>query len=214
VLEVDAGLELLASELQQEADAVAEVWSKRIAEQAIALGPLFDARQYPTADFVRHAYSLDWNYVRFDAPENLESVDSAMLHKAEKKFEKKLGEAYTEVRVVMRETLQQVTNELVERLTPAADGKPKSIRGTVLRDLLDFLHTYDLRDLTDDKELQRVVSTLRKLTSGVSPEQLKDNEGLKTSLVAQVQAAASQLDALVETGRRGMRFGGGLSDVA
>lgn len=203
----------IRTELLAQAALLAQRWPSLVDMQELALAPLglFDRREYPTAADVATAFDLDWNYVSFAAPERLETVGRALFEGAQRKYESRMAEAYDEVRLVLRETLRQVTGEMVKKLTPGADGKPRVFRGTVLDDLAEFLATFDLRNIADDAELDGVVRQLRGLTDGLDVDQLRDLDGLRAVVLAGVKEATDALDALVATGRRGIRFSGDLA---
>lgn len=204
---VDAKLEEMAAELKKRAGEVADVWDEEVAKEAVLQGPLFNGREYPTAADVRRAYAIEWSYVSFDAPDNLKDVSAAAFKKATKAYERRCTDAFAETKLVMREALQQIVNEFKDRVTPGPDGKPKGYRNTVLDDMLEFLNTYPFRNLAGDDDLTKVTATLAKLTKGLTAEQLKENETVRTKVLGQIEKAATALDGLVETGRRGLRFG-------
>lgn len=207
-VEVDERLTELSGELALEAQKVADGWAEAVATQAAKLGPLFDATQYPTADDVKTSFGLDWSFVSFAAPENLETVSSALFRREQAKTERQFADAYDEVRIVLRETLRTLVSEIAAKLAPKDDGQPRVFRGTILDDLADFLGSFDLRNIADDRELATVVYRLRGLTHGIDAEALRDGAQLREAIRSQMATATAELDALVETGRRGIRLGG------
>lgn len=211
VRNVDATLAGFAGDLEVVVAPIADDWARTVAEQAATLGQLFDAAQYPTAADVRRAFGIEWDWVSFAAPEKLETVDRALFESARDRYATRMAEAYDEVRVVLRESLRKVTEEIVDKLTPDADGKPKNFRGTVLRDLGAFLGSFDMRNIADDDELAAVVADLRRLTDGVTPDDLKTVDALREDVRTRIAAATAQLGQLVEKGRgRAISFGGGI----
>lgn len=209
VEEVDRELVQYAAQIRIEAVAVGAEWGAAIERQRVKLGPLFNANDYMSADAVARAYSLDWSYVSFEAPERLQTVDRALFRAAAAKHEARMNEAFTEVRLVLRETLRQTVGDLVRKLEPSSGSKRKTIRGTVLEDLTDFLATFSARNLTDDSELDALVAQLRAATSGVDAEALRDGDVLRERLLATAREATGRLDALVEeTAGRALAFDG------
>lgn len=208
VREVNAQLKSYQAEIAAEGAALAGRYAAAVARQAVVLGPLFDARDYRTEAEVASAFAFNWDYVSFAAPDLLQSVDGALFDEARQRTDSRFESAYDEVRVVLRETLRQATDEMVRRLTPDADGKPKVLRSTALRDLTDFLGTFDLRNVTDDAELGAVVARLRAVTEGVDVDSLKDLGRVRSQVLAEVQAATDALGELVVKGRRAISLTG------
>lgn len=208
VVQAEAALKAQLAELRTEALALRDRWPDAVARQASLLGPkLFDASIYPTASEAAEAWDIEWNWVSFKAPEQLETVDSAVFEAAQARNEARFAAAYDEVRLVLRETLRQVTAEIARKLAPTSDGKPRVFKNTVLDDLTAFLSTFELRNIADDSELARVVGHLRQLTKGVDPQQLRDIDELREQVRKRMQAATSALDGMIGTGRRAIAFG-------
>lgn len=202
VSRVHAHLTELKDEIRAANYILAEQYASAKEEQRRKLGPLFDAKKYPDDRAVANAFSIDWTFVSFGAPERLETVDKALFEATQHKFERRMGQAYEEVKLVLRETLRQVTGEIVKKLTPGADGKPKVFRDTVLEDLTEFLSTFRVRNIADDADLARVVQRLQRLTRGVDPERLRNMDTVRTDIYRGVAAATAELDTLVATASR------------
>lgn len=209
---VDARLGEFQSELAYEALKLSEVYTQAIAEQAVALGPMFNATLYATPTEVARAFRMDWNFVSFAAPENLETVDRALFAATQQKYQVRMAEAYDEVKLVLRDTLRQLVADIAFKLSPTADGKPRVFRGTILKDMTDFLATFDLRNIADDAELAGVVRALKGLTTGIDPDGLRDFAVVRDRVRIGMQVATDRLDELVATGRRGISFGALTSD--
>jgi hypothetical protein len=205
--QVHETLTQMRSEIRAANYILAEKYRDEVNKQRIKMGPLFDPKKYPDQDAVANAFDIDWTYVSFAAPERLETVDKGLFLAAQQKYEQRMGQAYEEVKLVLRETLRQVTGEIVKKLTPGADGKPKVFRNTVLEDLSEFLGTFDVRNIADDADLAAVVTRLRRLTRGVDADRLRDMDDVRAQIAQGMQQATAQLDRLVSTGRRAISFG-------
>lgn len=211
--EVIAQLRDLQQQLEVEARLLAERYEAAKERQREKLGPMFRASDYPTPDQVRAAFGLEWHYVSFKAPEMLESIDSAVYEEEQAKVQDRFGRAYEEVELVLRETLRQIVADIARKLAPGDDGKPRTIRGTVLRDLADYVQTFQARDLTDDTELQEVVRGLRSL-AGATPDDLRSDGSLREYALTVARDATDRLDTLVQLTRgRSFAFGGLAGEV-
>lgn len=208
VTEVDAKMHEFAAELGAEARLLAGRYRAAVVKQMALLGPLANLDDYLTPDQVVAEFGLDWSYVSFSAPEALLDVDKALFAATHAKYERRMSEMYEEVKLVLRETLLQLAGDIVKKLTPGDDGKPRVFRNTVLDGLADFLQSFEVRNITDDRELGKVVTRLRALTKGLDAEQLREIDEVRTRVLTEVKAAAAELDQLVVAGRRSMSFGG------
>lgn len=194
---VDKRLEDFASELTAEAYKLAEKYNEEIEAQRSKLGSLFNADDYMTPADVRKAFSMSWDYVSFGAPEKLETVSKALFDRTRAKFETKMASAYDEVRLVLRQSLLEIVQDVAKKLEPGADGKRKSFHSTVLDDVAEYLSTFKARNIADDAELDSIVAMLRKATKGVDVKQLKDIDAVRESVLKTVKTATKKLDKLV-----------------
>jgi len=207
VEELDADLVKAQTTIHEAAVALGERYADAIERQRVALGPLFNEADYVSKAALIDSFSLDWSYVRFGAPERLEAVNHVLAANAERKHTQKLERAYDEVLYGLRESAAEVLGDLEERLTPKADGKARTIRGTALRDLEEFIKYLPARNMTDDDKLPAIMARVQARAQGLSVETLRDDVAARESLRAVVAEAKAAVGELVEVTRRGINFG-------
>lgn len=207
VEEVDRVLTEFQEQIETEALLVSEVYEAAVEEQRAKVGAMFDRSKYPSKAQVARAFRVQWHYVQFQAPDRLETVNHALFEASQRHHQSQWADAFGEARLVLRSAAKKIVDEMIQKLRPGDDGKPKAFRGSaLLRNLSDFLATYNLRDITDDAEMGVIVDQLRRLADGIDPETLNDSPAALSAVLAQAKAATDQLDVLIETGRRGIRF--------
>lgn len=212
VSEVDARLREFVTELDVEARFAAAQYAAEREKQRVKLGPLFCEGNYLNAEQVAAEWSIDWNYVSFAAPERLEAVDRALFEASKAKWDTKLGDAYHEVRLVLRQAALKIAREFSERLQPGPDGRLRTVKaGGLLEEALDFLNTLKLRDITDDSDLLDELAPLRAALAGVEASDLNEPGAVRDQVLAVATEAIEALGALVEEGgRRAVSLGGRL----
>ncbi len=177
-------------------------------ERRQKLGPLFVASEYPTADDVRAAYKIGYNFVSFGAPDRLAEVDEALAAAAQQEWNNRLSTAYEDVVLGLRESAASVLRELAERLGAGDDGKPKAIRGTALRDVNELLERLPiLNSIGEDDELAGKLSKIGVYLKGLDPEVLRKAPAIREQLQTMADETAKELDKLVATGKRAISFG-------
>jgi hypothetical protein len=198
-----------AAELAKEAAKLADRLPEMIEGRRAKLGPLFHEADYPTADEMRAAYRIDYNYVSFGAPERLEEVDGAAYARAVQDWEGRLSSAYDDVIDGLRAAALRVMQDLAARLTPGEDGKAKALRPTALRDLQELLGNLPvLNSVGEDNALAEVLARVGVAVQGVDVDVLKDAPAVRAMLLRTASEAAEQLSAMVSTsGRRAMDLG-------
>ncbi len=178
-----------------------------IEERRQKLGPLFDLSQYPTADQIRAAYRISYNFMSFGAPDRLVDVDVAIAEEAQAEWNERLSNAYEDVVLGLRESAASVMHELANRLGAGDDGELRALRGTALRDVNDLLERLPiLNSIGDDDELAGKLARVGVYLKGVDVDMLRKAPSVRESLQKLAEQTAKQLDELVTTGKRAISF--------
>lgn len=207
---VNADLNEMAAEVRREAAKLATVYQKAMDEQKAKLGPAFKLGDYARPEQVADAFSIDWRFVSFAAPENLSTIDHALAEEADRKYQRQLANAFDEVLMGLRSAALDIVSDLVERLGPdETTGKPRVIRSSALDAVRQFAELLPQRNVGDDDKLAKVVGRLVDRAKGLDVQQLRDEPSLRQGLHAAASEAQKALAALVKQGpRRGIRLPG------
>lgn len=210
VEQVDKKLTEISETLRSEAVKLAGRYRAAVERQRVALGAQFREGDYVTPEQVVQAFSIDWAYVSFAAPDRLETVSSALARAAHKKHEGRLSAAFEEVMASVRTTALEVMTDLVDRLQPETkDGRKKGLRGDALDDLTAFMERLPKLNMAGDAELVKVMDRVKARAKGLDVEMLKDSTALHAELRTVATAAKDALAQLVQQGpRRGIRLPG------
>lgn len=200
----DEGLTECAARLFAEADAFSARYEDLVAAQKRRLGKQWRAADYLTPDAVRARFSLEWDYVSFEAPDRIEHVNRAVFRRATERFNSKVTAAAQDITLAAREAARAVVAGVAERLDPGTGPKRKALRDKALDDLLDYLALFRDKNIVDDRELESEVEALRRLVSGLDVETLREQPDARAAAQQAMQAAAARLDALVVPFRRGI----------
>ena len=206
--DVEERLGDLVDVLRSTVDTLADGYEGYIELRKQSLGELFDSKDYPSAPDLRAAFSIDWSYVSFSAPEKLIDVDRAAYEVAQQKHAGRLSTAYDEVVLGLRTAALDVMRDLTKRLAPQEDGKMRALRSTALNELRVFSDNLLKMNITDDAELASAMATIQSLTEGVSVQSVNSSQELRTSLRDAASACTGVLSGLVEsvTTCRGISF--------
>jgi hypothetical protein len=103
--------------------------------------------------------------------------------------------------------MAKLVQHMADRLKVGPDGKPLRFKETTVENLVEFLMNFEFRNVTDDNELQELVSQARDLMQGVTADDLRTTGDLRSKLQQGMTGIAAQLDTLlVRTGGRKFRF--------
>lgn len=172
---------------------------------ALRLGSLYNPADYPTAETVKARFVFDWQYVSFGVPGQLKGISAGLFAAEQEKASAIMKAAAEDITVLMRQTLLEMVSHLQERLTPTDDGKAKILRESAVKNLQEFLNTFDLRNVTDDKALQGQVAKVKALISGTNAEALRNSDVFRDKIRSGMAEVSSVLSTMVED-KAGRKF--------
>jgi hypothetical protein len=167
---------------------------------------LHDPRDFPSVDRVREAFSFSWRSFSFGVPDKLREIAPDLWDEERSKLAQLMTDAAKEAQQVMRTALAELVQHLADRLQTTDDGKPVRLHKTAISKLLDFLDTLDFRNVTNDAELKRLADEARTLIEGVNVKDLKSTTALREHVRSGMQQIATQLDSLLVSKGRKIRF--------
>ncbi len=168
-----------------------------------ALGDQFDRSDYPASDTVEAGFSFTYN-MREIGDVNLSGLPDFIIQQEVEKEKQQRALAVAEWRDTMRVLGVKAVDALCEALKPSIDGKKRVLRDANVVNLMEYLSTYDTRDLAGDSEYQQtVVEPLRAIMKGVSAEKIRHSENLKAYIATKVGEVRKNATLLVQaTGRK------------
>lgn len=169
------------------------------------LGTLYNESEYPSVSEIKDKFRFEWQYINFGIPGQLQKVNPELYKQEQEKAAAQLQEAATEVVAVMRGTLYDMVNHLKDRLTPDGDGKPKILKESAVNKLKEFLDSFDLRNVTDDKALAVEVQKVRSLLGGTTAVALRSSDEFREKLRKGMENVTDSLGSMVEV-KSGRKF--------
>jgi len=178
-------------------DKFCSVYMERKLEAKDRLKDLYVETEYPTLAEVRDKFRVEIQFLTFDLPGFLQQVDRTVAEREREKMAEMFKGYGEEIRGGLREMLQGLVDHLLGALSGDNDGRPKTLRATALTNLTDFLTTFDRKNVTDDSELDKVVTQLRNTLSGITPKGLKKDTQYQEIIRTSLQSVRTQLTGLV-----------------
>jgi len=97
----------------------------------------------------------------------------------------------------------RLVSHLTERLAGGAEGERRVFRDSVVGNLGEFFSRFQDLNVRSNQDLDRLVERAQELVRGVTPQDLRDDAGLRRHVAAEMAAVQSQLEGLtVERPRR------------
>ncbi|RMH38352.1 MAG: hypothetical protein D6690_00090 [Nitrospirae bacterium] len=206
--DVEAALSTYQRERAAAVEAFLAVYPQAQAQALLALNILFDPANYPSVEVLRASFSVDIQYLSFDVPTILQHIDHDVFERERQRAATQIQQMLDEVQSFLRLTFQELITHLADRLQPGSDGQRKVLRQSAVDNLLEFLDTFDARNVVArDEELSTLVARCRAVITGVDARELKAQPLLANAVREELQHIASNLEPLIENApRRRFRF--------
>ena len=199
VEQVDARLLTFREDREKAVDLLINAYPVLKADAQERLRSTYNEGDYPDEETLRRQFSMSWRYIAFETPEKLRGINPAIFQREREKAEQAWESATDEIRGLLRQAFADLVGHMAERLQPGDDGKKKVFKNTLVSNLAEFLETFDLRNVTDDDELKRLVDRAKAMLGGVEPQDLRDNEALRDSLGQSMTKIKGDLDSMLTT---------------
>ncbi|MBI4472201.1 MAG: hypothetical protein HY646_06000 [Acidobacteria bacterium] len=168
------------------------------AAQKAKLGDLYDERDYPPVEVVARAFSMSFHLVSYGVPEKVKEISKELYAVEERKAMERCIAASEEIQAALRVSFAELVNSAVAKLTGSEDGKKKSFNPKKLSKLRDFVGTFKNRNVSDDAEMEQLVTKAQALLDGVDPETLKSDQDYRDRLRQGFEEVKATLDSMVE----------------
>lgn len=204
--EVDTQLTAYRNRREELIAAFIDVYETRIEEAKVMLGGLHNPLDYHSRDDMKSRFAMSWQYVEFSTPGKLSAVSASFFEREKQRAAAEWSNATEQMRMLLRQTMQELVSHMAERLEPNPDGSKKKIFSTTADNLIEFLGSFSIRNITDDRELEALTAQAQALLGGVSLKDLKTNDVMRANVSAGISRIKAQLDTLVDTRTRAVEF--------
>lgn len=203
--QAQAKMQEYATERADLVDAFVTAYPSLIESASQHLKSLYSTGDYPSVDAIRAKFIFEWQYISFGVPGQLKGISSALFQAEQEKAAQQMQAATDEITALMRQSLFEMVSHLQEKLTPGDDGKPRILRESAVKNLTDFLDTFDMRNVTDDKALAEQVAKARELLGGTSATTLRSSDLFREKIRKGMEGITEALGGMVEA-KAGRKF--------
>ena len=163
------------------------------------LRSLYNPADYPPLEHVAQQFSFTWQYISFGVPDQLREISTRIWQDEREKAAQVMAEAGREIQQVLRTAMSELVKHMRDRLKDGPDGKPLRFKETTVSNLVEFLGTFDFRNVTDDEELKALVDKAREMLAGVSADDLRTTAGVRAKVQQGMADLAAELDTMIVT---------------
>ena len=166
-------------------------------EAAQRLRSLYNPTDYPPLEYVAQQFTFTWQYISFGVPDQLREISTKIWQDEREKAAQVMAEAGREIQQVLRAAMAELVKHMRDRLKDGPDGKPLRFKETTVSNLVEFLGTFDFRNVTDDGELKALVEKAREMIAGVSADDLRSTADVRAKVQQGMADLAAELDTMI-----------------
>ncbi|MDD5060689.1 MAG: hypothetical protein PHN44_00190 [Candidatus Marinimicrobia bacterium] len=194
---IDEMVETYKNERANKISAFVADYRNAVTDARSRLGGLFNINDYPDIETVRGSFQVVAQYIEIGLPAALGSISPEIFNRERAAFNDKLVSAADEITAAMRESFKELVDHMVERLKPGADGKPKIFRDSLVNNFKEFMDTFSARNITNDTDLEALVSKAKDILGGKSAEDLRNYDSIRENVVSGISEIKEQLSGMV-----------------
>jgi hypothetical protein len=159
------------------------------------LGSLFNPGDYPES--LSGLFDVACDFPSVEPPEYLLRLNSQLYEAERQRIAARFDEAVRLAEQAFTSELAGLVSHIVERLNVGEDGTRKIFRDSAIANLSEFFQRFRSLNVHSNADLDRLVETAQKAISGVDPQAVRDNDGLRQQVATQLSAVQATLDQLL-----------------
>ena len=182
------------------------VYDGEIERARTRLGPLFNPKDYPPADWVQDQFSFSYQLLNFGVPEDLENINPDIFAEEREKAARVMEDAASLGQTMLLTTFAQMVERLKTQLEPGEDGKKRKLYDTAVTNLQEFISTFNLRNVSNYQELAQQVERARASLDNLNTDKIRESETLRQFVTQEMGSIEKSLQTMVTTRTRKMRL--------
>jgi hypothetical protein len=186
-------MEGFREELHQAERDLNAVYDRVLADARQRLGRLFNADDYPTE--IQGLFDVDWDFPSIEPPAYLMRLNPDLFRQEQERVTHRFEEAVQLAEQAFIDELAKLISHLTERLT--GDGEPKIFRDSAVTNLTEFFQRFQKLNVRSNVELDSLVEQAQELVTGVTPQALRDNAGLRGQVAKAMTLVQAELDEMM-----------------
>ena len=173
------------------------------ADAQVRLGALYNPREYPAVEAVRRSFGISYHFMECSPASRLRDISVEMFERERNKQESVWREAIEEAKQLLFSQFAGLAAHMADRLAPSEDGSRKRFNASLVPNFQEFLRLWDSRNaVVNSTELYAVIQRCKSLLQGVTTEQVKDCDSLRSSLAASFAEISNQVSSYVQDADR------------
>lgn len=168
-----------------------------INETQIKLGDMYDPAEYPSLDRVQAKFGFRLNYIPLpEAGDFRIDIGNQQADELQQQYASFYGAQLERAMGDLWSRAYEVLARMSERLDYADHEQKKVFRNSLVSNVLDLIDMMETMNITNDPNMQLQSRRLKMAMQGISPEALREDEGLRRDTKRAVDEALKALPSL------------------
>ena len=192
-------MEQFRNEFERLVGAFLDKYDTLVAAAAFQLGTLFDRTEYPSRNRVAQRFSFDVTFTPLPTAGDFRlDIESEVQRDLIEQYEAKLVAKVQQANQDSWTRLYDALKRLSERLVVDENGKKRIFHDTTVTGALDLCDLLTQMNVTNDPDLESARRQLESVLSGVTPEELRKEDGTRVLVKQKVDQILGAFDWGVE----------------
>jgi hypothetical protein len=179
---------------QAEAD-LNGVYEQVKADARRRLGRLYNPSDYPSE--VHGLFLVDWDFPSVEPPSYLMRISPEVYQQEQERVAHRFEEAVQLAEQAFVSEFARLVSHLTERLGASENGERRVFRDSAVSNLTGFFARFKQLNVRSNAELDAVVEQAQQMVQGVTPQDLRDNAGLRQHVASELARVQSNLEGLI-----------------
>jgi hypothetical protein len=166
-----------------------------VAAAAFQLGTLFDREEYPSREIVERRFSVDINMYPLPTSGDFRlDIEAEVQQELIDKYERQMAQQIERANRDSWQRLYDVVSRMSDRLTVEEDGTKRKFHDTLVSNAQELCELLTALNVTQDPTLESARCQLEKAIFGVTPKELREEDGTRALVKKQVDDILSNFD--------------------
>lgn len=181
-------------------------YDERTRESIARLGDLGNKLDYRSRDVVRSKFTMEWNWLEINVPEELKSIRAGLYLEEQEKLRKEFEGVAEAGKQILRSEFTQLVDRAVDSLLGVSDGKRKKFYASSVTSVEEFLKTFEDRNIANDKVLQEQIARLKNALVGFPAERIREDADVRNYVGQRFQEIRKDLSGMMGSASRVVVF--------
>lgn len=205
--ETDEAIIEFAQERERILDRIEERYPRIIENAKERLGVSFDQANYPPFRELRSYFKIEARYISFNVAAAVENVNKEIYQRELEKAQLKWADTAEEIKLALRGEMLNFVSTFADKLGYDEDtGRRKVFHAQRIKDLQDFLGTFENRNFLNDTELAELAKQAKELLIDVDVEKIRSNDDFRTSLEDNFNKIKEKAEKMITVQGRKFKF--------